>query len=340
MMNVARTENTRKGTCSAGWPIPFVTEETSTTMTNSLTSSTPYDFRRARRTSHSPKLPPLAGQGASRKARRMKPQAGSGRAKPKAQTHCVHTTSYQPYHHRGREQTELHKKGETKILLLPIVGLSRASSALRFLTPRESALPSHAPLELDPQGLGRAVWSTRPQVRTTERGKTLPRKGSNLHISRLTPPRLLKSLPTPLLLFSGDGPSRCSGISLGIQTSSPCHRSGADNTWWGYRLRAVPLDLSILSASSPRTDTCSISLTPVQIPFQLCTTGFKRVATRFASWKRHLRPHNFAGQRPHGDGSRKVAASMWDSPQLVHSRMNRLLMKRMSWDLPNSLERR
>ena len=118
MMNVARTENTRKGTSSAGWPIPFLTEETITTMTNSLTSSTSNDFaepveRVIRRSFH------LVGQGATRKARRMKPQARSSKAKPKAQTHCVHTSSYQPYHHSREEQTELHSKMKQKSCYCP-----------------------------------------------------------------------------------------------------------------------------------------------------------------------------------------------------------------------------
>ena len=33
MKNVSRTENNRKDTCSAGWPVPFPTEETNTTKT-------------------------------------------------------------------------------------------------------------------------------------------------------------------------------------------------------------------------------------------------------------------------------------------------------------------
>ena len=81
------------------------------------------------------------------------------------------------------EQTELHKKGN-KNLLLPIMGLSRASSAWRFLTPRESALSSRAPLELDPQGRGGVVFWRRDLKSAPQKGgKTLPLKGSSLHIT-------------------------------------------------------------------------------------------------------------------------------------------------------------
>ena len=62
--------------------------------------------------------------------------------------------------------------------------------------------------------------------------------------------RLLKSLRLTLPCSSRARPSKSSGVSVGIPTSSPCHKSGSSNARRGYRLRVDPLDLFGISASS------------------------------------------------------------------------------------------
>ena len=175
--------------------------------------------------------------------------------------------------------------------------------------------------------------ASRPEVRTTG-GKTLPLKDSNLHISRLTSPDSSRVYPHPfyfspemvpqgvrgyLLAFRpqvraiGVEPTTRGGVTASVRYHSTFSSSRRPSGRANRRLRECSLEPRARcenTLSSPRPDTCSISLTPVQIPFQLCTMGFKMVATRFASWKLHLRPHNFAWQRPHRNDSRKVAASM------------------------------
>ena len=94
----ARTENARKNACSSGWPNPLLTEETNTTRTNSLTSSTPYDLRRARRTSTSPKLPPRQ-RGSHQKSEENENRQEVVGQNQRQITHCVHATTFQPYHH-------------------------------------------------------------------------------------------------------------------------------------------------------------------------------------------------------------------------------------------------